>query len=117
MDRIISVTTPRIDVADVLRGFAVAGIIILHSLEHFGFYSFPEQPAWNQQVWDATFFLLSNKMYAIFAMLFGLSFFIQFDNQDRRRMANPALGRALHGAWRCFSAGGCSIWFSSTATS
>ena len=91
MDRIISVTTPRIDVADVLRGFAVAGIIILHSLEHFGFYSFPEQPAWNQQVWDATFFLLSNKMYAIFAMLFGLSFFIQFDNQDRRRMANPAL--------------------------
>jgi uncharacterized protein len=32
----------RIDVADVLRGLAVMGIIVLHSIEHFNFYSFPE---------------------------------------------------------------------------
>ena len=31
----------RVDVADVLRGLAVMGIIILHSIEHFNFYSFP----------------------------------------------------------------------------
>lgn len=34
----------RVDVADVLRGLAVMGIIILHSIEHFNFYSFPIQP-------------------------------------------------------------------------
>ena len=28
----------RVDVADVLRGLAVMGIIILHSIEHFNFY-------------------------------------------------------------------------------
>ena len=32
----------RIDVADVLRGLAVMGIIVLHSIEHFNFYSFPD---------------------------------------------------------------------------
>ena len=39
----------RIDVADVLRGLAVMGIIVLHSIEHFNFYSFPDtstQSAW-----------------------------------------------------------------------
>ena len=39
----------RVDVADVLRGLAVMGIIILHSIEHFNFYSFPDtagQSAW-----------------------------------------------------------------------
>ena len=39
----------RVDAADVLRGLAVMGIIILHSIEHFNFYSFPDtagQSAW-----------------------------------------------------------------------
>ncbi len=38
----------RVDVADVLRGLAVLGIILLHSIEHFNYYSFPDpatQPA------------------------------------------------------------------------
>ena len=30
----------RVDVADVLRGLAVMGIIILNSIEHFNFYSY-----------------------------------------------------------------------------
>jgi uncharacterized protein len=38
----------------------------------------------NQAVWDSTFFLLAGKMYAIFAMLFGLSFYIQHDNQAQK---------------------------------
>ena len=33
---------PRVDVADVLRGIAVMGIILLHSIEHFNFYSYPD---------------------------------------------------------------------------
>ncbi|MDE5996578.1 MAG: hypothetical protein K2G77_00030 [Muribaculaceae bacterium] len=32
----------RVNVADVLRGFAVMAIILLHSIEHFNFYSFPD---------------------------------------------------------------------------
>lgn len=79
-----SLPNTRIEVADILRGIAIGGIVIIHTLEHSGFYIFPEQAAFNQQVWDATFFLLSNKMYAIFALLFGLSFFVQHDNQAQK---------------------------------
>jgi uncharacterized protein len=76
----------RIDVADILRGIAIGGIVLIHFIEHLNFYLFPEPSSpfmatLNQNVWDTTFFLLAGKMYAIFSMLFGLSFFIQHDNQ------------------------------------
>ena len=79
----------RIDVADILRGIAIGGIILIHFIEQLNFYVFPEpsSPFWgtvNKGVWDTVFFLLAGKMYAIFAMLFGLSFFIQHDNQAQR---------------------------------
>ena len=79
----------RIDVADILRGIAIGGIILIHFIEQLNFYNFPEpsSPFWaavNQGVWDSVFFLLAGKMYAIFAMLFGLSFFIQHDNQAQK---------------------------------
>lgn len=79
----------RIDVADILRGIAIAGIILIHFIEHMNFWLFPEpkNEFWaslNSAVWDSTFFLLAGKMYAIFAMLFGLSFFIQHDNQAQK---------------------------------
>lgn len=79
----------RIDVADVLRGIAIGGIVLIHFIEHLNFYSFPEpsSPFWagmNKVVWDTTFYLLAGKMYAIFATLFGLSFFIQHDNQAQK---------------------------------
>ena len=79
----------RIDVADILRGIAIGGIILIHFIEQLNFYVFPEpsSPFWgtvNKGVWDTVFFLLAGKMYAIFAMLFGLSFFIQHDNQAQK---------------------------------
>lgn len=81
----------RVDVADVLRGFAVLAIILLHSIEHFNFYSFPDpatQPVWlnflDKAIWDGLFFAFGGKAYAIFALLFGFSFFIQHDNQRMR---------------------------------
>lgn len=62
----------RVEVADVLRGLAVMGIILLHSIEHFNFYSFPDttgQSAWltftDKAVWDGLFFLLGGKAYAV----------------------------------------------------
>ncbi len=82
---------PRVDVADALRGFAVLAIILLHSIEHFNFYSFPStdgQSAWlnftDKAIWDGLFFAFGGKAYAIFALLFGFSFFIQHDNQRLR---------------------------------
>ncbi len=88
----------RIDVADALRGIAVAGIIAYHSVEHFDI--FTEEPivhtlACDQTVGDVLAWLLSGKMYGIFAMLFGLSFFIMNDNQQQK-------GRSFAGrfAWR-----------------
>lgn len=81
----------RVEVADVLRGLAVMGIILLHSIEHFNFYSFPDttgQSAWltftDKAVWDGLFFLLGGKAYAVFALLFGFSYFIQYNNQRMR---------------------------------
>ena len=80
----------RIDVADVLRGLAVMGIIVLHSIEHFNFYSFPEEVPFewmkftDQAIWRGLFFTFSNKAYAVFALLFGFSFFIQDNNQRMR---------------------------------
>ena len=80
---------PRIEVVDALRGFAVMAIILLHNIEHFNLYNFPEattdfMKALDKGVWDTLFFLFSGKAYAIFALLFGFSFFIQFDNQARK---------------------------------
>ena len=79
----------RIDVADVLRGIAIGGIILIHFVEHMNFFSYPEPPSefWagvNSAVQDVIFFLFAGKMYAIFALLFGLSFFIQHDNQAQK---------------------------------
>ena len=80
---------PRIEVVDALRGFAVMAIILLHNIEHFNLYSFPEpandfMAALDQGVWATLFFLFSGKAYAIFALLFGFSFFIQDANQLRK---------------------------------
>ena len=79
----------RIDVADVLRGIAIGGIVLIHFIEHLNFFMFPEPSSefmatLNKGVWDTVFFLLAGKMYAIFSLLFGLSFFIQHDNQAQK---------------------------------
>jgi len=88
----------RIDVADALRGIAVAGIILYHSVEHFNIFTqetiIHTLPS-DQTVADVLAWLLSGKMYGIFAMLFGLSFFIMKDNQQQK-------GKSFSGrfAWR-----------------
>ena len=93
-----NIPNTRIDVADALRGIAVAGIILYHSVEHFDV--FAQEPIvhtlpCDKMVADVLAWLLSGKMYGIFAMLFGLSFFIMNDNQQQK-------GRNFSGrfAWR-----------------
>jgi len=89
MEKQIQSTPGRIDVADALRGLAVMGIVILHSIEHFNFYSFPPtDSAWlsfsNTAIWNGLFFTFGGKAYAIFAFLFGFSFYIQDYNHTKR---------------------------------
>lgn len=97
---IITEKKNRIEVVDALRGFAIACIILLHNMEHFEFYYFPEQlPEWmkslDKNVLATSYFLFGGKAYAIFAVLFGFSFYIQYENQKRK--GNDFRGRFF---WR-----------------
>ena len=78
----------RLYVVDALRGFAIVSIMLLHNLEHFDFYYAPSYfPVWlktlDKGIWDSLFFIFAGKSYAIFALLFGLTFFIQSNNQEK----------------------------------
>lgn len=79
----------RILAVDALRGFAIMGIVLLHNIEHFNFYSFPPSAsplmqAMDKSIWDLLFFLFSGKAYAIFALLFGFTFYLQNHNAQKR---------------------------------
>lgn len=87
MDQLLS-KTPRIEVVDALRGFAVMAIILVHNLEHFIFPVYPtDSPAWltalDQGIFNVVFSLFAGKAYAIFALLFGFTFYIQSNNQRK----------------------------------
>lgn len=90
----------RIEIADVLRGFAVMGITLIHFIERFSLYNYPEETSaflmfTDRVIWDGVYFAISGKAYGIFALLFGFSFFIQ-DNSQKEK------GRDFRGrfAWR-----------------
>lgn len=90
----------RLQVVDALRGFAIVSIMLLHNIEHFDFTYLPENlPAWlvrlDKVITDTMFFLFGGKSYAIFALLFGLTFFIQMNNEEKK-------GKDFRGrfAWR-----------------
>ncbi|RGN51468.1 MULTISPECIES: DUF418 domain-containing protein [unclassified Bacteroides] len=78
----------RIEVVDALRGFAVMAIILVHNLEHFIFPVYPaNSPNWlnvlDLGVFNGIFTLFAGKAYAIFALLFGFTFYIQCNNQRK----------------------------------
>ncbi|MEO9851722.1 MAG: DUF418 domain-containing protein [Reichenbachiella sp.] len=93
-------TTSRLHVIDALRGFAIVSIMLLHNIEHFDVYfTAPGLSDWmytlDGYIWDTLFFLFGGKSYAMFALLFGLTFFIQSNNQAKRgKNFNPIF------AWR-----------------
>lgn len=76
---------------DALRGFAVMAILLVHNLEHFIFPVYPlatDQPAWlnviNDGIFSITFSLFAGKAYAIFALLFGFTFYVQYTNRQSK---------------------------------
>jgi len=83
----MQITSSRLDLVDGLRGFALVSIMLLHNIEHFDL-SFvpPGAPAWlaalDGWIWDSAFFLFGGKSYAIFAMMFGVTFWLQFNRRN-----------------------------------
>jgi uncharacterized protein len=85
-----SVKRNRIHSIDALRGFALAGIVIAHVLEQY-LAAFPTEEM--QAVMFAgtadtivdgfSFWVIRGKFFALFSLLFGLSFFIQMDNAEK----------------------------------
>ncbi len=78
----------RLILVDALRGFALLLIILIHSVEHFEFFTRPSidsifTSSIDETVMDWTFLLVGGKAYSIFALLFGLSFFIQMNNKAK----------------------------------
>jgi len=84
--------TSRIVLVDCLRGFALFGLFVVHMVEYFELYWYKPDPGW---VHNLIFFLFGGKAYAIFSLLFGLSFFIIMDNQ-----AKKGVDFRLRFAWR-----------------
>ena len=90
---------------DALRGFAVMGIMLLHNIEHFNFYSFPETSgetikALDTSLWDMMFFAFSGKTYAIFALLFGFTFYLF--RAEVQKKGERILKIGICGAFCCY---------------
>ncbi len=79
----------RVDVVDALRGFALAGILLLHNVEKYNFMWSPDMqidlfPSLDGHVWTALFAVFGGKAYAIFSMLFGFSFWVQYERMQAK---------------------------------
>lgn len=92
MKKSISLSVPlkRITVLDALRGFALFGVIIMHMLQKFGTRYGDSQeevlqfPAIDEVVQWIGNNIIMGRFINIFALLFGLSFFIQMDRATRK---------------------------------
>lgn len=87
-----TLTTERIAVVDVLRAFALLGIIITHAA--MGFLAGPppvpdfmQFTALDRIVVQGVAILVDSKFFTIFSFLFGLSFAIQLNNAAQKRTA------------------------------
>jgi uncharacterized protein len=81
----------RIDLLDAMRGSALLGILLLHALHHWGLMRYPlDAPGWlkalDAQTLRFGLSFLEGKAYAVFAMMFGVSFFLLLDRWSERRV-------------------------------
>jgi len=93
-------SSQRLDLLDALRGSALLGILLLHSAEHWDLIVPPEgRPAWlatlDDQALSWGYALFGGKAYAIFALMFGISFHLTLQSW-RARGGHPS----ARFAWR-----------------
>ena len=81
------ISKPRIQIIDALRGFSLAGIVLVHMVENY--IGGPATEAFNEATHVGVLdyvvegfnqVVLRGKFFALFSFLFGLSFFIQMDS-------------------------------------
>ncbi|MGZ3305859.1 MAG: DUF418 domain-containing protein [Asticcacaulis sp.] len=72
----------RIEMVDALRGFALMGLFIVHAVEYYELYWL--HPPANDPIHNWVFGLFAGKAFAMFALMFGLSFFIIMDRAQKR---------------------------------
>lgn len=85
----LSIPSGRLDIVDALRGFALAAIILIHFIEHFSYHVYPANTGtWIDQfqfLAKQSFYLMfAGKAYAIFALLFGFSYWIQYSRRAQK---------------------------------
>ncbi|MFY0687006.1 MAG: DUF418 domain-containing protein [Cyclobacteriaceae bacterium] len=84
------ITSPRLHMVDALRGFSLAGVALVHMTEQYvagpqpegfmsGINSIPDHI-----VSGLIQLIFVGKFFALFSILFGLSFFIQMESADRK---------------------------------
>jgi uncharacterized protein len=73
----------RLEVVDVLRGFALTGLFLVHMIECYELYwsVYPPKPSW---VADTVLLLFMGKSFSMLALCFGFSFFILMDRAAQR---------------------------------
>lgn len=89
MSKNLVIPKKRINSIDALRGFALFGILMFHCMEGFDLFIIHElsSPFWQKIdsiVLESMALLFAGKAYAIFSLLFGLSFFMQMDSQAEK---------------------------------
>lgn len=89
MTTIKKIRKPRLKIVDAIRGFALFGILMIHAIEHFELYKWPEANgpvmAWfDDAIFKTIFFIFAGKAYSMFSIMFGFSFYIQMNNQAER---------------------------------
>lgn len=92
MKATVQVPPARIDAIDALRGSALAGILLLHAIAHWSLARYPVgTPTWlarlDRLTMDAGIFLFEGKAFAIFALMFGVSFSMILERWSRRGVA------------------------------
>ena len=108
MRQTIASKTPRIEVVDALRGFAVMAILLVHNLEHFIFPVYPaaaSQPGWlnilDEGVFSVTFSLFAGKAYAIFALLIDVLHTVYQPTEERQGFWLPFSLASAPVGWFC----------------
>ncbi|WP_294257695.1 DUF418 domain-containing protein [uncultured Sphingomonas sp.] len=71
----------RLDVVDVLRGFALMALFLVHVIESYELFWAVEKPG---LITDIVFALFMGKSFSLLALCFGFSFFILMDRAAKR---------------------------------
>lgn len=71
----------RLETVDALRGFALAGLFLVHMLESYELYWAAPKADW---ISDTIFLLFLGKSFSLLALCFGFSFFILMDRAAKR---------------------------------